>query len=801
MIAEATYLRLDGINKSFGKFEALQDIALEVRRGELMVFLGPSGCGKTTLLRIVAGLETQDRGHDRPGRQGHLPPARDPARLRDRLPVVCAVSESERFTTTSPTASSTGGKGRAVIEARARSCLTLVGLARFGVQVSGSVVGRPAAADCAGARALAAAPGLLLLDEPLSALDALERVRLRGEIRALQQRLGVTTIMVTHDQEEALSMADRIVVMHAGRIEQVGTPRDIYGVPATPFVADFVGKINVLPAVAEGGGQFRVGTVSLSVAVPRHRRGHRGQAVFAPRGNRREREWRGGRATGWRRRSPRSSSSGAFCMVGIALDAGRRAGAGRQRAAPDGRRDAPRAGPVRHRESAARRAPRARLNTRWPRPPPRYPGPGCRSVKPHRALARPAGAGPAARVLRCAWSCSCWRRWRRSWSRACRTRPALSWASCSSASTSPRRRCGARSGTRCGWRWWSPRITVPLAFVYAYALTRSCMPGKIVFRVIALTPILAPSLMSAISFIQWFGNQGAAKWLLGGVSVYGPLGIILSSIYATFPHALMIVLTALLLADGRLYEAAESLRTPTVAQIPHDHAARRPVRPRSAPRWSCSRTRSATSAFPKVIGGNFNVLAVDIFKQVIGQQNFNKGAVVGLILAACRWCSRSSSTGSCRAGSQAQFSARAVPYAPKREPWFDARDARLLHRRGAAAAGGAGHGGLHVVHQALALRQVVQPAPLHVRPHRRRRHRSRSSTASRWRCSRAVFGTMFIFAVAYLLEKTRGMPWTKGAVRLLAAVPMAVPGHGARPRATSCSSTIPTIRSTVSTGR
>ena len=113
------------------------------------------------------------------------------------------------------------------------------------------------------ARALAAAPGLLLLDEPLSALDALERVRLRGEIRALQQRLGVTTIMVTHDQEEALSMADRIVVMNAGRIEQVGTPREIYGVPATPFVADFVGKINVLPAVAEGGGRFRVGTVSL----------------------------------------------------------------------------------------------------------------------------------------------------------------------------------------------------------------------------------------------------------------------------------------------------------------------------------------------------------------------------------------------------------------------------------------------------------------------------------------------------------------------------------------------------------
>ena len=116
------------------------------------------------------------------------------------------------------------------------------------------------------ARALAPAPGLLLLDEPLSALDALERVRLRGEIRALQQRLGVTTVMVTHDQEEALSMADRIVVMNQGRIEQVGTPRVIYEMPATPFAADFVGKINVLSAIVEANGMCRVGGASLAIA-------------------------------------------------------------------------------------------------------------------------------------------------------------------------------------------------------------------------------------------------------------------------------------------------------------------------------------------------------------------------------------------------------------------------------------------------------------------------------------------------------------------------------------------------------
>ena len=113
------------------------------------------------------------------------------------------------------------------------------------------------------ARALAARPGLLLLDEPLSALDALERIRLRGEIRRLQKQVGITTIMVTHDQEEALSMADRIVVMNHGVIEQVGTPMEVYEQPATPFVADFVGKVNVLRSVALGNHRFRVGDMEL----------------------------------------------------------------------------------------------------------------------------------------------------------------------------------------------------------------------------------------------------------------------------------------------------------------------------------------------------------------------------------------------------------------------------------------------------------------------------------------------------------------------------------------------------------
>ena len=264
MSADATYLRLEGIHKSFGKFVALQDISLEVRRGELMVFLGPSGCGKTTLLRIVAGLETQNRGSIvQDGRDV----TRLPAIQRDYGIVFQSYALFPNLSIRDNVAYGLVNRrqSRAAIQARVAELLKLVGLPDAGAKYPGQLSGGQQQ-RIAVARALASSPGLLLLDEPLSALDALERVRLRGELRALQQRLSVTTIMVTHDQEEALSIADRIVVMNAGRIEQVGTPREIYGVPATPFVADFVGKINVLPAIAEGSGSFRVGNVLLSSA-------------------------------------------------------------------------------------------------------------------------------------------------------------------------------------------------------------------------------------------------------------------------------------------------------------------------------------------------------------------------------------------------------------------------------------------------------------------------------------------------------------------------------------------------------
>ena len=316
-------------------------------------------------------------------------------------------------------------------------------------------------------------------------------------------------------------------------------------------------------------------------------------------------------------------------------------------------------------------------------------------------------------------------------------------------------------------------ITIPLAFAYAYALTRSCMRGKILFRVIALTPILAPSLMSAISFIQWFGNQGAMKWLLGGATVYGPLGIILSAIYATFPHALMIVLTALLLADGRLYEAAESLRTPTLRKFLTITLPGAKFGLVSATMVVFSYTVS-DFGIPKVIGGNFNVLAVDIYKQVIGQQNFNKGAVVSLVLLVpvliafiVDWIMQGRL--------QAQFSARAVPYAPKPSLWFD----RAMF----------GYCLVVAFLMLAVLGMAVYTSFIKFWPYDKSlslRHYQFGLidagvlvsyfNSLKLALMVAVGGTIFIFGCAYLLEKTRGMPLTKSVVRLLAAVPMGVPG-------------------------
>src|SRR5215210_2511494 len=241
----APFLRIRNLEKRFGQFTALKDIDLDVTQGEFVCFLGPSGCGKTTLLRAIAGLDPQDEGTiEIAGRDvSNLPPA-----ARDFGIVFQSYALFPNLTVAANVGYGLVNRraGRAEMDARVAELLALVGLPEQGikypVQLSGGQQQRVALA-----RALATSPGLLLLDEPLSALDARVRLRLRDEIKQLQRRLGVTTIMVTHDQEEALAMADRIVVMNQGVIEQVGSPQEIYRNPTTAFVADFVGTMTFLP--------------------------------------------------------------------------------------------------------------------------------------------------------------------------------------------------------------------------------------------------------------------------------------------------------------------------------------------------------------------------------------------------------------------------------------------------------------------------------------------------------------------------------------------------------------------------
>jgi iron(III) transport system ATP-binding protein len=254
------YLRLTGVRKDFGSFTALKDIDLDIDQGEFVCFLGPSGCGKTTLLRIIAGLEVQTAGRiELDGRDiSRAPPAKRNYGIVFQSYALfpnLSIADNVAYGLVNRK------KGKKKIHERVTELLDLVGLpgseARYPAQLSGGQQQRVALA-----RALATAPGLLLLDEPLSALDAIVRVKLRQEIRGLQRKLGVTTVMVTHDQEEAFAVADRIVVMNAGSIEQVGTAMQVYRDPATLFVADFVGRINALPATLEAGtppGRLKIG--------------------------------------------------------------------------------------------------------------------------------------------------------------------------------------------------------------------------------------------------------------------------------------------------------------------------------------------------------------------------------------------------------------------------------------------------------------------------------------------------------------------------------------------------------------
>lgn len=319
-------------------------------------------------------------------------------------------------------------------------------------------------------------------------------------------------------------------------------------------------------------------------------------------------------------------------------------------------------------------------------------------------------------------------------------------------------------------------ITLPLAFGFAYALQRSCMPFKGVFRTIALVPLLAPSLLSALSLIYWFGNQGIARGFIrafGFETIYGAPGIVIAECFAVFPHALMILVTALSLADARLYEAANALGTST----------RRKFFTITLPGAKYGLISAALVSFtlvmtdfgiPKVIGGNFNMLATDVFKLVIGQQDFQRGAVVGLLLLTpavltfvIDWLVQRKQT--------SMLTARAVPHRPSRAPLFDAAmtaysvlvSALMLLMLGMAV---------------FASFAAFWPYDLSITL----RHYTMGLVDAevgdafvnslQLAAGTALFGTIIVFTGAYMLEKTRGLDALRPVVRLLAMLPMAVPG-------------------------
>ncbi|MFO1140208.1 MAG: ATP-binding cassette domain-containing protein [Paracoccus sp. (in: a-proteobacteria)] len=274
-----SFLNLDHLQKSFGATKVVHDFNLSVDKGEFVSFLGPSGCGKTTVLRMVAGFETPTEGRI-------LIDGQDVTRLRPNQRKIGMVFQSYALFPNLTVAENVGfglkvaGTPRAERGPRVAEMLDLIGLpdlgGRYPWQLSGGQQQRVALA-----RALAPRPRVLLLDEPLSALDAKIRVSLRNQIREIQQQLGITTIFVTHDQEEALSISDRIVVMHKGIADQTGTPAEIYNQPATHFVAGFVGTLNRFEAevVDAASGHVRIAGagILLGRAVPQ------GKVVLAAR--------------------------------------------------------------------------------------------------------------------------------------------------------------------------------------------------------------------------------------------------------------------------------------------------------------------------------------------------------------------------------------------------------------------------------------------------------------------------------------------------------------------------------------
>ncbi len=316
-------------------------------------------------------------------------------------------------------------------------------------------------------------------------------------------------------------------------------------------------------------------------------------------------------------------------------------------------------------------------------------------------------------------------------------------------------------------------IVVSTAFGFAYALTRTQMPGKVLFTAVAMLPLFAPSLLSAISVIYIFGNQGMFKGLLGAATIYGPIGIIISEMLYCFPHALLILITALSLADARLYEAAEALAT----------SSWRTFWTITVPSVKYGLVSAAFLVFtlvitdfgiPKVIGGQFNVLATDAYKQVIGQQNFPMGAVVGFVLllpAALAFAVDRQ----IQKKQVALLSARAVPLIPKRRPLADASAftycsivaALMLMVLGVAVWASLITYWPYNLSLSLKWYDFSEFEPNGWQPY---------FTSLKMAGLCAVFGTAIVFTGAYLIEKGQGLAGARAVAHLLAMLPMAVPG-------------------------
>ncbi len=258
------HVRLNGLSKSYGKVDVIKDVSLDIEDGEFVVLIGPSGCGKSTLLRMIAGLESISAGTLEIGgaAMNDVPPRdRGISMVFQSYALYPHMSSADNMSFSLRLAGEEEAQRRSKVD-RAADILGLGPyLDRLPRQLSGGQRQRVAMG-----RAIVRKPEVFLFDEPLSNLDAKLRVKMRAELKELHQKLRTTTIYVTHDQVEAMTLADRIVVLRDGEIEQIGTPQEIYSRPINPFVADFIGTMNFLAGIAGGQDKVRVGDIELATS-------------------------------------------------------------------------------------------------------------------------------------------------------------------------------------------------------------------------------------------------------------------------------------------------------------------------------------------------------------------------------------------------------------------------------------------------------------------------------------------------------------------------------------------------------